>query len=251
MVYKISCDSPRHGADACLQKHMGRNLSRCLGLLRRLRRHGKIPVHNPAWDLLISVPGSILDQEPPVLLTHLLRVFYRIIVIPVCDCHLRRTSLPYSLLTGLYGAFRHIDVSMCPKEPGSPGNALSVVSIRRRHKRVLRSLFPHIRFLKFRKIHLSWIKPQLPAQDPKHRIRSAQSLKRLHPEPLRLVLHKDSFYTKLAAKPPQLHHRCPVIRRNTLMKSPRLLRLSLRKRRKIHLIHFRYIHQNFCSVFLF
>ena len=177
-------------AHASLDKHMGRTVDAHLPqLVGRLPGHGAVALHNPGGNLLITLPGSILDDDTVLRLGGLGGGHANaLIVVHILDGDLGPLFLDV-LKAALRAALGHMDNGLLAQLIGSPGHAPAMVAVGGGEEGGLAELPAEGLAGQIVIGHLADVPVHLLGDIPCHGKGAAQHLEGVEPEAERLILH--------------------------------------------------------------
>ena len=97
-------------------------------LLDSFIKHGKIPLHHPQGDILITGPGGILDQQPPFALRATGGQLNRIVIISINHTGIG-SQISNAFQPGGCCAPGHENDCTASQLFGGPGHGLAVIAV--------------------------------------------------------------------------------------------------------------------------
>ena len=207
-VCKITYHSTCKGAYASLNKYVSRPHTGFFHLMICFQNQSAISLHDPGRNLFITVPGSILDNDP-------VRGFggfsschpYTVIIVYFFNSNFCAFFCNI-VKTGLGCTFRHPHNGLLSKAMSCPCNATSVVAICSSKESGLSEFFT--KFFRRENIirQLADIFPKFFCNVTAHCIGSAQHFKSIQPETVGFVLAENIVYAQKTGQGRKLLQGC-------------------------------------------
>ena len=214
---EVAGHSASHAADARLNEHVGRARAE---LLRGFVRHHPVALHDPGWNVEISGPGGILNNDAVgCLLRKPGSLPHTFIIVQVLNCNLCPKCADV-VEAGLCGSLRHQDHAALVEHSGCPGDAAPVVAVRSREEGAGGQCFQKMLVRQDLVGKLRYISADFACQKSAHRISTAECLEGVQTIAEGLILYHNRSEPEIRGHLLQASERCLLILREGSVKIP-------------------------------
>ena len=223
-VGEVANYSACQGTYACLNENVGGALTAVSRkLLACFHCHGSVALHNPGRNLLVAIPGSILnDNASRCLVCFLCSQTHAVIIVHFLNVNLS-AFLCNVLQTCLCGALWHMYHSLLSQAVCSPGNAAAVISVCGGEKGGLTELFSQFIGGENAVGQFGHILSCLLCNVAGHGEGAAQHFEGIEAEAVGLILYIDLFHPEISCHVVKLCKGRLAVLRKALMEGAGLL----------------------------